>query len=38
MRRRQALDRINPNGNYEPENCRWANKRDQSINRGGSIN
>lgn len=32
-----SLDRINPNGNYEPENCRWANKRDQSINRGGSI-
>ena len=25
-----TLDRINPNGNYEPANCRWINKSDQS--------
>lgn len=28
----KTLDRINPNGGYEPGNCRWATPKEQSAN------
>lgn len=30
---KHQLDRINPYGNYEPRNCRWATLKEQRANR-----
>lgn len=33
----QSIDRINVNGNYEPSNCRWADRHTQSNNKQDTL-
>ena len=32
-----SIDRINPNGNYTPENCRWVDSETQANNKTNNI-
>jgi len=36
-RTEQSLDRINVNGNYEPDNCRWVDMKTQGRNKRDTI-
>lgn len=32
-----TIDRINVNGNYEPNNCKWSTKQEQSYNKRNTV-
>lgn len=32
-----TIDRINPNGNYEPSNCRWITQKEQCLNKRNTL-